>query len=117
MDLTIEQLKDYFSGRRKSFDIPLAPEGTDFQQKVWKQLTQIPWGESNTYGEVARFCNNPKASRAVGMANNRNPLPIIIPCHRVVGSNGALVGYGGGLSIKRWLLQHEGFTITETDKI
>ena len=117
IDLTLEQLELYFQGKIKHFKLPLAPEGTDFQQKVWQQLRQIPWGQSCSYGDIAKSCKNPKASRAVGMANNRNPLPIIIPCHRVVGCNGKLVGYGGGLGIKRWLLQHEGFEVTEKDRI
>ena len=117
IDLALEQLDAYFNGKLKSFCLPLAPEGTSFQQKVWQQLTQIPWGQSCSYGQIAKSCENPKASRAVGMANNRNPLPIVIPCHRVVGSDGRLVGYGGGLAIKRWLLQHEGFCIREKDRI
>ncbi|MFK7823980.1 MAG: methylated-DNA--[protein]-cysteine S-methyltransferase [Oligoflexales bacterium] len=117
IDLTLAQLEAYFQGKTRHFNLPLAPEGTDFQQKVWQHLRRIPWGQSCSYGDIAKSCKNPKASRAVGMANNRNPLPIIIPCHRVVGSNGQLVGYGGGLGIKRWLLQHEGIKITEKDSL
>lgn len=102
-----QQLKDYLSGKRKSFDIPLMPEGTEFQQKVWKALQQIPYGETCTYGEIAKKIGNPKACRAVGMANNKNPIGIFIPCHRVIGANGKLVGYAGGLEMKEHLLTIE----------
>lgn len=102
-----KQLKEYFLGNRKSFDIPLAPKGTEFQQKVWKALQEIPFGETRSYGEIARNVGNPKAARAVGMANNRNPIAIFIPCHRVIGANGKLVGYAGGLDIKEHLLSVE----------
>lgn len=102
------QLDAYFAGRLKAFSLPLSPAGTEFQQKVWKLLQDIPYGTTCTYGEIAARAGNPKACRAVGMANNRNPLPILIPCHRVVGANGGLVGYGGGLDIKLRLLQLEG---------
>lgn len=102
------QLDAYFAGRLKEFSLPLAPEGTLFQQNVWKQLLRIPYGETRAYAEIATWAGNPKACRAVGMANNRNPLPIFIPCHRVVGTNGALTGYAGGLDIKLKLLQLEG---------
>ncbi len=101
------QLQEYFAGKRKSFDLPLAPEGTPFQQKVWKALLEIPYGETRSYGDIARNIGQEKASRAVGMANNKNPIAIIIPCHRVVGSNGKLVGYAGGLDIKEQLLNLE----------
>ena len=101
---TIAQLQDYFAGKREEFDLPLAPEGTPFQQKVWKRLCDIPYGETISYGELARQIGNPKASRAVGLANGSNPIPIVIPCHRVIGSNGKLTGYGGGLPIKEKLL-------------
>lgn len=101
------QLDAYFLGERQAFDLPLAPEGTTFQQKVWQALTEIPYGETRTYGEIAAVVGNPKAARAVGMANNRNPIGIIIPCHRVVGANGRLVGYAGGMEKKEWLLQLE----------
>lgn len=103
----IAQLEAYFAGKLKDFDVPLAPEGTPFQQKVWKNLCDIPFGETISYGELARRIDNPNASRAVGLANGSNPIPIIIPCHRVIGSNGKLTGYGGGLPIKEKLLALE----------
>ena len=103
-----KQLMEYFSGSRKIFDLPLAFEGTSFQQKVWKALLTIPYGQVRSYKDIAKQTGNEKACRAVGMANNRNSIGIIIPCHRVIGSNGKLVGYGGGLDIKRYLLQLEG---------
>lgn len=103
----IHQLQAYFAGKLESFDLPLAPQGTPFQQKVWKQLCRIPFGETISYGELARQIGNPNASRAVGLANGSNPIPIIIPCHRVIGSNGKLTGYGGGLPIKEKLLALE----------
>lgn len=102
-----QQLKDYLAGKRKSFNIPLMPEGTEFQQNVWKALQQIPYGKTCTYGEIARKIGNPKACRAVGMANNKNPIGIFIPCHRVIGANGRLVGYAGGLEMKEHLLAIE----------
>lgn len=102
-----EQLEEYLSGNRKIFDLPLAPEGTEFQLKVWNELRKIPYGETYSYKKVAENVGNSKASRAVGMANNRNPIPIFIPCHRVVGSNGKLVGYAGGLDLKEKLLSLE----------
>lgn len=101
------QLEAYFSGCRREFDLPLAPHGTPFQQAVWRALLTVPYGETATYGQIARRIGNPKACRAVGMANNRNPISILIPCHRVVGTSGALVGYGGGLSNKAYLLKLE----------
>lgn len=101
------QLKEYFSGSRKTFDLPLAPKGTDFQQSAWQALLTIPYGETRSYKEIAEQIGNPKACRAVGMANNRNPISIVVPCHRVIGSNGSLVGYGGGLDIKKQLLDLE----------
>lgn len=104
---TEKQLAEYFAGIRKAFDLPLAPEGTDFQKSVWQALQQIPYGETRSYKEIATAVGNPKASRAVGLANNRNPISIVIPCHRVIGANGKLVGYGGGLGIKEALLQLE----------
>ena len=103
----IQQLNSYFSGRLTQFRLPLAPEGTPFQLKVWKALKRIPYGKTVTYGEIAKRIGNPKASRAVGAANGQNPLSIIVPCHRVIGQTGDLVGYGGGLSIKKALLDHE----------
>ncbi len=101
------QLRDYFKGRRRRFNLPLAPHGTAFQLKVWQALRNIPYGETVSYGDIAREVGNPKAGRAVGGANARNPIPIIIPCHRVIGSDGALTGFGGGLIIKQRLLDLE----------
>jgi methylated-DNA-[protein]-cysteine S-methyltransferase len=102
------QLAEYFAGRRTVFDLPLAPHGTEFQRCVWQALLGIPYGATLSYGEQARRIGKPNASRAVGLANGRNPLSIVIPCHRVIGANGSLTGYGGGLPRKRWLLAHEG---------
>lgn len=102
-----QQLDEYFAGKRKSFDLPLCPKGTEFQKKVWAALCEIPYGETRTYGEIAAAVGNPKAARAVGMANNRNPISVLVPCHRVIGSGGKLVGYGGGLDKKRFLLDLE----------
>ena len=103
----IRQLNEYFSGKRKTFTIKLAPEGTPFQQRVWQALQSIPYGRTLSYGQIAKAIGQPKASRAVGAANGQNPVSIIVPCHRVIGSNGKLVGYGGGLTIKEALLDHE----------
>jgi len=102
-----EQLREYFDGKRKEFDLPLALHGTDFMVSVWQALMTIPIGETRSYKEVAAMISKPSACRAVGMANNRNPIAIIIPCHRVIGQNGDLVGYGGGLSTKQFLLELE----------
>ena len=102
------QLKAYLAGRLRDFDLPLAPQGTPFQQKVWAALTAIPYGETRSYKQVAEAVGCPKGCRAVGMANNRNPIAIVIPCHRVIGADGALVGYGGGLAVKEVLLRLEG---------
>lgn len=102
------QLKEFFNGRRQEFDIPLAPEGTDFEQQVWNQLKNIPFGKSITYTQLAQKLGDSNKVRAVGRANGQNPLPIIIPCHRVIGANNKLTGYAGGVERKRWLLQHEG---------
>jgi methylated-DNA-[protein]-cysteine S-methyltransferase len=107
LEKTISQLRSYFAGEREEFDLPLAPEGTPFQQDVWRRLCEIPFGETISYGELARRIGNPQASRAVGLANGSNPIPIVIPCHRVIGSNGKLTGYGGGLPIKEKLLALE----------
>ena len=104
---TIQQLQAYFTGELESFDLQLAPEGTQFQLEVWRRLCDIPYGETISYGELASRIGNPKASRAVGLANGSNPIPIVIPCHRVIGSNGKLTGYGGGLPIKEKLLALE----------
>ncbi len=103
----IGQLQAYFAGELRRFHLRLAPEGTRFQQEVWRQLLTIPYGETISYGELARRVGNPRASRAVGAANGRNPLPIVIPCHRVIGASGALTGFGGGLPIKAALLALE----------
>jgi len=104
----IEQLGEYFDGRRRRFDLPLAPRGTEFQRRVWRALAEIPYGKTISYGELAHRIGNPSASRAVGLANGANPLPIVVPCHRVIGANGSLTGFGGGLPIKRKLLALEG---------
>ena len=101
------QLTEYFAGRRQTFELPLAPEGTPFQQRVWSALLGVPYGETISYGELAARIGRRSASRAVGLANGSNPLPIVIPCHRVIGSNGKLTGYGGGLAIKERLLALE----------
>jgi methylated-DNA-[protein]-cysteine S-methyltransferase len=101
------QLAEYFAGRRLAFDLPLAPVGTPFQLKVWSALREIPYGRTTTYGQIATGLGQPTASRAVGLANGRNPIAVIVPCHRVIGANGSLTGFGGGLPRKRWLLEHE----------
>lgn len=108
---TVNELNEYFCGKRKQFTVPLHLAGTPFQSSVWQALQSIPYGEVVSYGEIANSIGNPKASRAVGMANNRNRIPIIIPCHRVIGKNGDLTGYAGGIDIKQWLLQLEGADI------
>lgn len=104
------QLREYFAGERKAFALPLAPAGTEFQKKVWAALRDIPWGETRSYGDIARAIGKPTACRAVGMANGRNPLPVFIPCHRVIGTNGSITGYSGGLEKKRFLLRLEGIS-------
>ncbi|MGN0302022.1 MAG: methylated-DNA--[protein]-cysteine S-methyltransferase [Anaerotardibacter sp.] len=101
------QILEYLAGKRKEFDLPLNPQGTEFQKRVWDELKRIPYGETRTYKDIAEALGNPKAMRAVGSANNKNPIPIIIPCHRVIGINGNLVGYSGGLAIKEMLLSLE----------
>lgn len=103
----IAQLNEYFDGKRNNFDLKLNPEGTDFQKEVWKELLKIPYGETRTYQQIANAIGDPGASRAVGNANNKNPIPIIIPCHRVLSSDGKLTGYAGGIQRKEWLLNHE----------
>jgi methylated-DNA-[protein]-cysteine S-methyltransferase len=103
----LRQLTEYFKGRRQKFSIPLVLEGTDFQKAVWRQLQKIPFGQTASYGDVARAVGSPRAFRAVGNANNKNPIPLIIPCHRVIGNDGKLVGFGGGIWRKEWLLEHE----------
>ena len=107
---TVRQLHEYFDSARRKFDIPLAPHGTEFQLRVWKQLCNIPCGETISYAELARRIGNVNASRAVGMANSRNPISIIVPCHRVIGADGSLTGYAGGLDRKQALLAHEAAT-------
>jgi methylated-DNA-[protein]-cysteine S-methyltransferase len=103
----IRQLQAYFDGKLREFDLPLAPQGTEFQLRVWNSLRSIPYGETISYAELAQMIGNPQAVRAVGLANGSNPIPIIIPCHRVIGSNGSLTGFGGGISNKRKLLALE----------
>lgn len=103
-----QQLEEYFAGNRKVFSLPLVPKGTEFQRAVWKELQMIPYGETRTYGQIAAAIGNAKASRAVGAANHNNPIGIVIPCHRVIGANGTLTGYGGGLDLKEALLRLEG---------
>lgn len=108
LDEAEKQLQEYFAGTRRSFDLPLAPAGTPFQRAVWDALRAIPYGETRTYAQIAEAIGNPNACRAVGMANNRNPIAILIPCHRVIGANGSLTGYAGGLDVKERLLALEG---------
>lgn len=107
LEKAVIQIKEYLAGTRQIFDLPLDPQGTVFQKKVWQALQKIPYGNTVSYKEIAQAIDNPKASRAVGNANNKNPIPIIIPCHRVIGANGSLVGYAGGLHFKEFLLNHE----------
>lgn len=107
LERAAEQLKEYFAGKRKVFDLPLEPEGTEFQKKVWAALCDVPYGETRTYGQIAAAVGCPKGARAVGMACNRNPIGIIVPCHRVVGADGSLTGYAGGLNTKAALLRLE----------
>ena len=102
------QLREYFARRRRHFDLPLAAAGTSFQRSVWEALAAIPYGELRSYRDIAQVIGNPSAVRAVGAANGRNPLPIVVPCHRVIGSNGSLTGFAGGLDIKTYLLELEG---------
>lgn len=102
------QLRAYFDGSLRRFDLPLILAGSEFERQVWGALLGIPYGRTVSYGDLARRIGRPTASRAVGLANGRNPIAIVVPCHRVIGSNGALTGYGGGLEVKRWLLAHEG---------
>lgn len=105
---TIGELREYFAGTRKEFTVPLRPEGTAFQKQVWQALLTIPYGQTRSYGQIAAQIGKPKASRAVGMGNHTNPIAILIPCHRVIGANGSMTGYGGGLDIKEYLLKREG---------
>jgi methylated-DNA-[protein]-cysteine S-methyltransferase len=107
-NLCKQQLTEYFSGERQKFTVSLDPQGTPFQRSVWHCLSKIPFGQIRSYGEIAKMLENPKASQAVGGANGRNPITLMVPCHRVIGSNGALTGYAGGIERKLWLLKHEG---------
>ncbi|MGE5497880.1 MAG: methylated-DNA--[protein]-cysteine S-methyltransferase [Syntrophothermus sp.] len=104
----IRQLDEYFKGKRENFELKLKPEGTEFQKRVWNELLKIPFGKTISYLELAERLGDKKVIRAAGTANGKNPIPVIIPCHRVIGSSGKLVGYSGGLDIKEWLLRHEG---------
>ena len=107
IQLTKKQIEEYFEGRRENFRLDLDPQGPEFQKKVWKALEKIPYGQTRSYQDVARVVGSPKGMRAVGMANNKNPLPLVVPCHRVIGKNGDLVGFGGGLPLKKKLLDLE----------
>lgn len=107
LDECIKQLGEYFNGTRKAFDLPLGPNGTDFQRTVWEELQNIPIGQTISYMDLAKRLGDPKVIRAAGTANGKNPIAIIIPCHRVIGSDGSLTGYAGGLERKQWLLEHE----------
>lgn len=105
---TEAQLREYFDGQRRDFDLPLAPQGTDFQLQVWLELARIPYGATISYAQLAQRIGNPSGTRAVGAANGRNPLPIVLPCHRVIGADGSMTGFGGGLPTKEFLLRLEG---------
>jgi methylated-DNA-[protein]-cysteine S-methyltransferase len=104
---TLQQLRQYFAGKRQQFELPISPQGTPFQERVWQELRKIPYGETVSYGTIAQRIGKPKACRAVGMANSKNPIPIIIPCHRIIGKDGSLTGFGGGLPVKKQLLELE----------
>lgn len=107
LETAVRQIEEYFEGKRTEFSVPVSPSGTEFQKKVWHALRQIPYGETRSYEEVAQMVENPRAHRAVGMANHKNPIPLLIPCHRVIGKNGKLTGYAGGLDKKTALLELE----------
>ncbi len=111
VDEALRQIAEYFARKRREFEIDISFAGTDFQKQVWRQLLSVPYGKVASYKKIATSVNRPKAVRAVGAANGRNPISIIVPCHRIIGSNGKLVGYGGGLWRKEWLLEHEGYYI------
>ena len=111
------QLGEYFARRRRTFDLPIAPAGSDFQQAVWREVLRIPYGETRSYGEIAARVGGAAVARAVGLANAANPIPIVIPCHRVVGADGSLVGYGGGLPAKAALLRLEGAPLASLDQL
>ena len=106
----VRQLKEYFEGDRREFDAPIDPQGTAFQKTVWRRLLEVPYGQTASYRDIARAVGNPKAVRAVGGANGRNPIAIIVPCHRIIGSDGSMTGYGSGIWRKEWLLEHEGWS-------
>lgn len=103
----VKQLQEYFNGERKIFDLNIKPDGTPFQQKIWELVKNVPYGETVSYRNIAKLSSSEKNTRAVGLANGKNPIPIIIPCHRVIGTSGKLTGYAGGMERKQWLLQHE----------
>lgn len=103
-----QELREYFAGRRREFSVPLNPQGTSFQQQVWQQLLTLPYGKTATYLDISKNLGDPKLTRAVGSANGKNPICIIVPCHRVIGTDGTLTGYAGGMHRKKWLLRHEG---------
>ena len=107
----LQQLDEYFASTRSAFTVPLSFQGTDFQRRVWQQLLTVPYGQTQSYQAIANALGNPKAVRAVGAANGQNPISLIAPCHRIIGSNGSLIGYGGGLWRKEWLLKHEGYLL------
>ncbi len=111
-----QQLREYFAGQRQVFSVPLDPKGTEFQQSVWCCLAKIPFGTVKSYGDIAKMLNKPKASQAVGGANGRNPITLIVPCHRVIGGNGSLTGYAGGIERKLWLLNHEGVDVKQSNE-
>lgn len=117
LELAAAQLTEYFAGARTTFDVPLDPGGTPFEQRVWDLLRAIPYGTTTSYGALARRLGDPKTTRAVGAANGKNPIPIIVPCHRVIGARGELTGFGGGLERKRWLLEHEGALFPLGDRL
>lgn len=117
LDAAAEQLGEYFAGQRREFSVPLAPAGSDFQHRVWAALREIPFGELRTYGELAAMLGDPSMAQAVGSANGRNPISIIVPCHRVVGADGSLVGYAGGLDSKQFLLELENPAWTHTEAL
>ena len=112
--VAVMQLQEYFEGKRREFSLKLAPEGTDFQKRVWKQLQEIPFGKTTSYQQMANQLGDPKVIRAAASANGKNPISIIIPCHRVIGSDGSLIGYAGGLHRKKWLLEHENPSTQQT---
>lgn len=114
LELAARELEEYFAGERREFSVPCAAHGTEFQRRVWAALAGIPFGATRSYLQIAQAIGLPQAVRAVGAANGHNPLPIIVPCHRVIGADGSLTGYGGGLAAKRWLLAHEQAVLSRT---